>query len=245
MWRIENYRSTTLDCAQALKVNPRNVKAYYRSSLALLSLDKIAEATDTVARGLAIDPDNKSLQQVSEKITARKAVLDKITARKQKEEETKEKEKQLLNTALQARSIRVRRTEAKPDMEDAKIALTPDPLSPESTLVFPVMVLYPMDAQTDFIKAFSEMDCINDHLEYLLPLPWDTKQEYRSATVVDCYMETVTGGLIKVGKKLPLLQVLSGGKVEVVDELVRIVVVPRGKTERFVEEFKARKKGKD
>ncbi len=55
-------------------------------------------------------------------------------------------------------------------MEDARVALTPDPLSPESTLVFSVMFLYPMDAQTDFIKAFSEMDCINDHLEYLLPL---------------------------------------------------------------------------
>ena len=54
-------------------------------------------------------------------------------------------------------------------------------------------------------------------------------------------METVTGGLIKVGKKLPLLQVLSGGKVEVVDELVRIIVVPRGKTAKFVEDFKARK----
>jgi hypothetical protein len=221
-------------------VNPRNVKAYYRSSMALLSLDKIAEATDTVLRGLASDPNNKSLQQVSEKIAARKEVLDKIAARKRKEEETKQKEKLLLSTALQARQIKVRKTDAKPDMEDARVALTPDPLSPESTLVFPVMFLYPMDAQTDFIKAFSEMDCINDHLEYLLPLPWDAKQEYQSA-MVDCYMETVTGGLVKVGKKLPLLQVLSGGKVEVVDELVRIIVVPRGKTTRFVEEFKARK----
>lgn len=208
--------------------------------MALLALDKIAEATDTVLRGLAIDPNNKSLQQVSEKITARKEILDKIAARKRKEEETKQKQKLLLSTALQARQIRVRKTDAKPDMEDAHIALTPDPLSPESTLVFPVMFLYPMDAQTDFIKAFSEMDCINDHLEYLLPLPWDTKQEYQAA-MVDCYMETVTGGLIKVGKKLPLLQVLSGGKVEVVDELVRIIVVPRGKTQKFVEEFKARK----
>ncbi|EED21120.1 TPR repeat protein [Talaromyces stipitatus ATCC 10500] len=240
---LKNYRSTTLDCAQALKVNPRNVKAHYRSSMALLALDKLAEATDTVTRGLAIDPDNKSLHQVSEKICARKSILDKIAARKAAEEETKRKEKQLLSTALQARTIRVRRTDAKPDMEDAKIALTPDPLSPESTLVFPVMFLYPMDAQTDFIKAFGEMDCINDHLEYLLPLPWDMKQEYQLETV-NCYMETITGGLIKVGKKLPLLQVLSGGKVEVVDELVKIVVVPKGKEKRFIEEFKARK-GKD
>lgn len=210
--------------------------------MALLALDKLIEATDTLMRGLAIDSNNQALQQLSTKIAARQAIFDKIAARKRKEAEIQQREKQLLSTALQARQIRVRKTDAKPDMEDAKVALTPDPLSPESTLVFPVMFLYPMDAQTDFIKAFSEMDCINDHLEYLLPLPWDTNHEYQVSTV-DCFMETVTGGLIKAGKKLPLLQILSGGKVEVVDELVRIVVVPRQKTQKFIDEYK-QKKGK-
>ncbi|OKL61102.1 hypothetical protein UA08_03323 [Talaromyces atroroseus] len=237
---LKNYRSTTLDCAQALKVNPKNVKAYYRSSMALLALDKIAEAEDTVLRGLAVDSSNKSLQQVSEKIAARKLVLEKIAAKRRAEEERMRKEKQLLATALQARQIRVRKTEEKPDMEDAKVHLTPDPLSPESTLAFPVMFLYPMDAQTDFVKAFSETDCIVDHLEYLFPLPWDSKREYQVHSV-DCFMETVTGGLIKAGKKLPLLQVLSGGKVEVVDELVRVMVVPSQKSKAFIEQFKVRK----
>lgn len=214
--------------------------------MALLALDKIAEAEDTVTRGLAIDPSspsspsNKSLRQVAEKIAARKLVLEKIAARRRAEEERIRKEKQLLATALKARQIRVRKTDEKPDMEDAKVHLTPDPLSPESTLAFPVMFLYPMHAQTDFIKAFSEMDCIVDHLKYLLPLPWDEKHEYQVNTV-DCFMETVTGGLIKAGKKLPFLQILSGGKVEVVDELVRVIVVPSLKSKTFIEQFKARK----
>jgi hypothetical protein len=97
-----------------------------------------------------------------------------------------------------------------------------------------------MDAQTDFIKAFSEMDRIFDHLEYLFPLPWDVKHEYQASSV-DCFMETITGGLIKAGKKLPFLQILSGGKVEVVDDLVKIIVVPASKSQRFIEEFKVRK----
>ncbi|KAH8689404.1 TPR repeat protein [Talaromyces proteolyticus] len=238
---LKNYRSTTLDCAQALKVNPNNVKAYYRSSMALLALDKISEAEDTAVRGLAIDPSNKSLQQVSEKIAARKKLLEGIAARKRADQERKRKEVQLLNTALQARQIRVRKTDQSPDMEDAKVHLTPDPLSPESTLAFPTMILYPMDAQTDFIKAFSEMDSIIDHLSYLFPLPWDSKGDYRPDSV-DCYMETTTDGLIKAGKKLPLLQILSGGKVEVVDDLVKVIVVPATKSQKFIQEFKAKKK---
>jgi hypothetical protein len=127
-------------------------------------------------------------------------------------------------------------------MEDATIKLSPDPLSPESTLEFPTVLLYPMDAQSDFIKAFSEMHSIEDHLEYIFPLPWDSKKEYTMDSV-ECYMDTHTGGLIKAGKKLPLLQILSGSKVEVVDELVRIYVVPVKRSKEFIAAIKARKAG--
>jgi hypothetical protein len=127
-------------------------------------------------------------------------------------------------------------------MEDANIKLTPDPLSPESTLEFPTVLLYAMDAQSDFIKGFSEASSIEDHLEYIFPLPWDTRKEYTIQSV-DCYMETHTGGLIKAGKKLPLLQILSGSKVEIVDELVRIYVVPTAKSKEFIAAIKARKAG--
>jgi hypothetical protein len=208
--------------------------------MALLALDKISEAEDAASRGLSLDPNNKSLQQVASKITARKTVLEGIAAKKRAEEERARKEQQLLNTALQARQIRVRKTDQTPDMEDARVHLTPDPLSPESTLVFPTMFLYPMDAQSDFIKAVPEMDRIIDHLGYLFPLPWDSKHEYQPSTV-DCYIETATGGLIKAGKKLPLLQILGGGKVEIVDDLLKIFVVPSSKSAKWIEEFKARR----
>ena len=42
---LKNYRSCTLDCATALRINPENIKAYYRSSRALLSLNKIPSAS--------------------------------------------------------------------------------------------------------------------------------------------------------------------------------------------------------
>ncbi|KAF9886908.1 hypothetical protein FE257_011031 [Aspergillus nanangensis] len=239
---LKNYRSTTLDCASTLKLNPKNVKAFYRSSMALYSLDKLAEAEDVASRGLALDPENKSLEQIAKKIADRKAAIERIAAKKRAEEELEKKKLLLLSTALKARQIRTRKTEQPPDMDDASIHLTPDPLSPESTLEFPTVFLYPMDAQSDFIKSFSEMNAIEDHLEYLFPLPWDTKQEYTIKNV-ECFMETVTGGLIKAGKKLPLLQILSGGKVEVVDQMVRIYVVPISKTGKFIAEMKARKTG--
>ncbi|CAL5874289.1 uncharacterized protein PFLUO_LOCUS8579 [Penicillium psychrofluorescens] len=239
---LGNYRSTTLDCAAVLKLNPKNIKAFYRSSSALLKLDKVAEAEDAVSRGLELDPNNKALQTVASKIADRKDYVQRVAAKRKAEEEVARKQKMVLSTALRARQIRTRKTDQPPEMEDAGIKLVPDPLSPESTVEFPAVFLYPMDAESDFIKAFSEMHSISDHLDYIFPLPWDTKKEY-SIDTVDCFMETVTGGLIKAGKKLPLLQILSGGKVEVVDELVTVFVVPISKSSTFISEMKARKTG--
>ncbi|KAL2371544.1 tetratricopeptide repeat domain-containing protein [Blastomyces gilchristii SLH14081] len=237
---LKNYRSTTLDCASALKLNPKNVKAYYRSTCALFALDKIPEAEDTCARGLTLDPSNKSLQSMSAKISARKSVLEEIAAKRRAEEERARKEKLILNTALRAREIKIRTSDRPPELEDAAIHLSPDPLSPKSTLVFPSVFLYPMDAQSDFVKAFAETETIGDHLSYIFPLPWDSRQEYKLDSV-DCFMETAAGGLIKVGKKIPLLKILAGGKVEVVDSLVNINIVPTGKSKQWIEEMKARK----
>ncbi|EGC42630.1 TPR repeat protein [Histoplasma capsulatum var. duboisii H88] len=237
---LKNYRSTTLDCASALKLNPKNVKAYYRSTCALFALDKIPQSEDTCARGLALDPPNKPLQTMSAKISARKSALEEIAAKRRAEEERARKEKLLLNSALRAREIRVRNSDQPPELEDAAIHLSPDPLSPKSTLIFPTVFLYPMEAQSDFVKAFAETETISDQLSYIFPLPWDSRQEYKLESV-ECFMETAAGGLIKVGKKMPLLKILAGGKVEVVDGLVKINIVPTGKSKQWIEEMKARK----
>ncbi|EFE39698.1 hypothetical protein TRV_05592 [Trichophyton verrucosum HKI 0517] len=237
---LKNYRSTTLDCASTLKLNPKNIKAFYRSAAALLALDKVLEAEDACVRGLHHDKTNQPLQALSKRIAARKAELDKIAARKREEQQRAEKSRITLRTALAAREISVRETAQPPDMEDAIMKLSPDPLSPESTLVFPCVLLYPMHAQSDFIKEFAETDTIAQHLEYIFPLPWDKNSEYTIGSV-DCYMETAAGGMIKPGKKVSLLAILGGGKVEVVDGLVRINVVPTKMAGKWIAEMKARK----
>ena len=193
-------------------------------------------------RGLQIDSSNTALKKLSEKVQARVKVKNEQDRRKKAEIVRLRREKATLYAAIKSRNINMRGTAKPPDMEDAEIHLTPDPLSPKSTLVFPVILLYPMHNQSDFIKVFAEKDPIIDHLTYIMPLPWDDKGEY-SVDAVDCYMDTVTGGLVKVGKKKSLLEALSDQKTEVVDGLVRIHVVPSKLAPKWIEEVK-RKKGR-
>lgn len=146
----------------------------------------------------------------------------------------------MLNTALRARNIRTRSTAQPPDMEDASIHLSPDPVAPTSTLMFPVVLLYPLHLQSDFVKAFSETDTVPSHLEYVFPLPWDEKHEYRLGSV-EFYMETGSGGLIKVGKKVSLGKVLGRPGVEIVDGVVRMNVLLKARAAGWIEEMKVRK----
>ncbi|KAJ4409726.1 HSP70/90 co-chaperone [Neurospora sp. IMI 360204] len=242
---LANYRSCTLDCAAALRLNPSNLKALYRSGRALLSVSKIAEADDACARGLEIDPDNAALKQLARDLIAKN---EEITRKQRAEEARLEKErrkKTLKKAALEARGIKIRTTDDPPEMEDACIKLVPDPLDPQSELSFPLMLLYPLKLESDFIKEFRETESVGQHLEYILPdMPWDEEGEYDRPDKVECYMESVSGGLIRVAQNASLLRVLSSGKTEVVDELVRVFVVPKGeKAEGWIREWKEKKAG--
>ena len=235
----KNYRSCIQDCAATIRLNPSNIKAYYRSGVACLSLDKIPEATDACELGLQLDPSNASLQTLKTKVASRKTHLEALEKARREREAKAASERATLALALKSRGIKTRGTEQAPDLEDAAVKLE-TALDPSSTLSFPVLLLYPTHSQSDFIKAFGEADTLNQHLEYIFPLPWDERQEFKLDDV-EAYMETIAGGLIKMGKKMTLGKVLGSGKCEVVDGLVRISVVPKAKAAEWIEEFKKRR----
>ncbi|TLD31355.1 hypothetical protein PspLS_02734 [Pyricularia sp. CBS 133598] len=235
---MQNYRSCTLDCAQTLTLNRRNVKAFYRSAKALSAMGKMPEAEDAAKRGLAVDPDNAALKAVATEITERQAKLN-AKQKVEAERQARERRRQLLvKAAIRQRGVRMRTTPKPPEMEDARVQLLPDPDDVNSELAFPAIILYPVDAQSDFIKAFGENDCMNSHLSYLLPLPWDRDAGY-TQTGVECYVATEKGSLVKLGKKVPLIKVLSMLSVVVEDELVRIFVLPKSKAAKWVKDFTA------
>lgn len=245
---LRNYRSCTLDCGFALRLNSANPKAWFRSAKALLALDKTDEAQDACAGGLAVDPKNASLLRLTKDIEAR---AEMVAARKRREDERVAREtrkKQRLRAVLHVRGVRTRTTAQPPEMEDAAIRLEPEDDGTydldvsESTVSYPTVLLYPLKLQSDFVKAFNETESLGDHLAYILPVPWDTTaKDYATPANVDCYMETIAGSLVKVGKKMALGKILAQASVEIVDEVVRVFVVPRDQAESWVREFKEKK----
>ncbi len=232
----ENFRSCNIDCAAALRLNPSNVKALYRSASACFALDKIPEAEDACYRGLDLDRDNASLKKLALKLHERKADLAVIARKRQEREDKKAAEARTLAKALRDRNIRTRTTGRAPDLEDAVMKLSV-PENATSKLTLPVVLLYPLHLQSDFIKSFQETETLSQHLAYIFPLPWDEGAEF-SPKSVDCYVETPSGGLIKVGKNMALRDILKDGRVEVVDGIVTINVVPSSRASQWIADFK-------
>lgn len=237
---LGNFRMAVADCGGCLRVNSGNVKAYYRSGRALVRLGRVGEADEACARGLALDPENKALRELAGEIVRRAKEVDEKRRKEEARSEKEKREEMVKKAALRARGIRTRATEQPPEMEDAGIKMVPDPSDPTSSLVFPTVLLYPLHLESDFIKAFGETESLEQHLRYVFPLPWD-KQGVYTVNGVECYAETMSRGLVKVGKKVPLLKVLGGGNVEVVDEVVKIFVVPRAQAEEWVKDFKMKR----
>lgn len=239
---MQNYRKCISDCREAIKLDATIEKPWFRAAKALLALDKVAEARDCIDNALAIKPENRQIADLKDKVEKRAAHLERqITLRREREEREKRGE-QALKIALRARDISTRATKTPPEMPDGiKIAFEVDG-DPNTHLLFPVMLIYHLHMQTDMVAGMHETTTFGDQLAEVLgaPLPWDEKREYTPAAKVDCYMETKTGGLVKVGKKVSLLEALGGekSKVEVVDGLVKVLVVPRARTAEFVENWK-------
>jgi len=82
---LQNYGSVLKDCSTALTINSKSSKAYYRSSLALLALERVDDALDCCNRCIEFDKDNKNLLDV------RKRVIKAKTVKERKEQERMQK----------------------------------------------------------------------------------------------------------------------------------------------------------
>ncbi|KAK6525529.1 hypothetical protein TWF281_010591 [Arthrobotrys megalospora] len=245
---LRNYRRTNLDCAEALKINPQNIKALYRSARACLALDKIPEAEDCVERGLAIDQNNKPLKTLQETIYARKGVLAGLQQASHERERLSKAKEAALRRALETRHVIQRTTSTRPpNLPDDAVVQLQDPMDPESSLCFPVIVLYPLHLQSDFIKSLPEDETIYSQLEEMLSpsnLPeWDKETEYAYPAVevlVEKKKYNMHGkpSLSKIGVKASLKKVLNEGKLELINGILTVFVVPKPRLQEFVQSWK-------
>ncbi|TFK73037.1 TPR-like protein [Pluteus cervinus] len=245
---LENYGSVLRDCSRAIGINPKSSKAYYRSALALTSLERFAEAIDCCTRCLAFDQNNKAVEAINDKATKAKEIKDKKERAKREVIARADEEKQRLKRALRSRNIvGVPRPDGSQNPYEPRF----DPESPNS-LIIPVFFLYPQYATSDVIPEFVEDTTFAAHLTNMFPPQapppqWDTKGEYVDGKLV-VFAMTRNKRLLKVGKNMSLRDVCNAAKakegdpvdgLELKDNCLTFAVLPKGDVEKkWVEEYK-------
>lgn len=107
-----NYGRVLRDCAKVLELNPKHVKALYRSARALFALDRLPEAHDCCEHGLLNDPDNAAMKQLRDKIAKR---IEQVEAKRRQKEERERAEKE--GKARLEAAIKVRKNKGRPCAE--------------------------------------------------------------------------------------------------------------------------------
>ncbi|AMD20774.1 HDR031Wp [Eremothecium sinecaudum] len=237
---LKNYRRSINDCKTALESNPNSPKAFYRISKSFFKLNKFDEALQSAQLGSKLDPNNQDLLLLARSAEIQLEKLRTKAASLKKEKEENERLAAILETALSVRNITSLKSKDPSELlQEADIKLE-NAEDIESQLVMPAMVLYPMTEEFDFIASVSELTTVAEILEMLLDRPpeWFEKEGHQDfiANKLVAYMETLSGGLVKVGKNTDFYTILGTQSpvIPLFDNGIRLYVVPKAQSNEWV-----------
>ncbi|TFL05546.1 40S ribosomal protein S7 [Pterulicium gracile] len=240
---LKNFGMVLKDCSKALGLNPQSSKAFYRSAMALGSLERYEEALDCCNLCLGFDVQNAVVRTLRDSLARSKALKEKKERERDERVKREAEEKRLLAFALKQRHLYV--VPPAPNASPNEVEPSFDPEDPtKSTLIVPVFFLYPQHATSDAIPSFLESTTFTAHLSSMFPPhgtrpDWDTKGEYVEGNLV-VYVITRRKRLLKVGRKMTLGDVFErAGRdgegredwVDVKEGCVGVVVLPKGEVE--------------
>ncbi|VVT49883.1 uncharacterized protein SAPINGB_P002491 [Magnusiomyces paraingens] len=248
---LKNYRQCINDCKIVLtQFEPAHEKSLFRAGKAYLGVDRADEGMQLLQYGVEVVPDSKTLPGLLQTLTTRHNTKLELERKRREAEELKQTKKRNLEASIAAhkftllKSANTEDDSSSPLPSDVRIHLEDD-LNPASTLIVPVMFLYPVDMQSDIIQqADVDSTTINEYLQQLfgdeLP-PWvceDNKNvsDYSNIKTLEVYAQTDSGGLVKVGKASTLAKVFSLEKpvVPIIDSVPRLYVVPKNKAKEWL-----------
>lgn len=236
---LKNLRKCITDCSRVLDIQPENLKAWFRSAKAFLLLDKVDESIVCAERGLEHDKTNEGLLGLKSDAEKRKMRLIQLKEDAERRQEHKELVKRTLELAISSRKLKSKYTITNYDNSNPgnlRCSLEND-VDANSTLYMPVLALYPLAMESDIMQSVDESVTIGDIIDQLFtqPPPW-ADSDY-AIDNLECYVQTESGGLAKVGRKFTLLKAFSTPNVVMIDNMARLYVVPKSKSSGWLKDW--------
>lgn len=249
-----NYRSSLHDCIFARKFKPDHMKAIVRGANCCLQTKRYDEASKWCDTGLLVEGQHEELLQMKYKAENLKKAQERDRRKEEAAERKERMEEEKLIAVIKSKGVQLStmRTE-KPgvspslltDVETqnpsgAKVHVTPD-----GTLNWPVLFMYPEHTMTDYIEAFNESQRFEQHIammfsaEYEHP-QWDTDRKYTPDNLVVYFEDRENEVMYEVKKTSTLLDALQHKRYFVYGGTPCFILIVKGS--KFENVFKEKHK---
>lgn len=244
---VGNLRSALVDCRMALAKMPGHLKALDRAARCCIRLKRFEECIQLCDRRLEDKPGDPEFVRMR----ADAARMEKEAERDRrraaaKEKKTKKDDDRLLE-AIKSRGITLMGAAATTkltldDLEPTHPAALRKKVhfaagSEQSSLVWPVLLLYPEHGETDFIEEFGEDQRFSGHLAQVFSerAPWDKEGKYSPGWTKLYFESAEEEQLVQVDTGKTLRDVLSDGRYRVAGGMPGFIVIADNTT--FQAEF--------
>lgn len=214
-YQLGNYRSAFNDACFARKFNSKNLKALYKGAECCYQLKMFEDTGKWCETLLGLNAGDEKAKELREKSEIAKKTYEKEKRKKEAVIRHRTENQTKILTLIKTRKIQISEKDSK------FLDLLETPVNPlqrcvqlateKDRLVWPVALIYPEFGQTEYIEAFDEYNCFEDHLKIMLGEcpPWDTSRKYDWQSVQVFYEDQAKHRLLPFDKTLTLLEVLQ------------------------------------
>ncbi len=240
---VKNYRKCIDDCKECLERQQKNIKAFYRMGNAYFHIEKYDEAENALKAAVTIDKKSKAVKSLLASIQGKKLEIRKAKEVKERKLHEKQEKEENLKQALEIRNYTNISTSLPEDVPDDSELHLEDSNDVQSQLIIPAVILYPTTNEFDFVGAVSELSTPLQLTEMLMDRPEEyfndgKHQNFRPKSLA-VYLESNSGGVIKVGKKVMFSNALS--KAPLFDGILRVYIVPKVESEKWLSTWDKKK----
>jgi len=202
---LKNWGFVIEDSLKSLMLNGSNVKSWYRLAKAHETRREYEECMTACDKGLKVDPDNKALKKVSDKVMKKAEAARTARQKKEREKARRVGEVKSLWKFCKDKGIKLGRVPLVNTLDDDgdeddteekrwnhQLPHTGKMPKIRSLMEyeFPAMFLYPAVGQSDFVDGMESGEMIALRLAQMFPdedgptpMPWDYNDEYKCSNL--------------------------------------------------------------
>ncbi|TRY64096.1 hypothetical protein TCAL_12599 [Tigriopus californicus] len=241
-FRLKNFRSSLLDCRMALAKKSDHLKALLKGAECALELKRFDECVQICDKGILAHPEEAKLVNFRQIAIVKQKEIERNQRREAALQKKAKVEEAKLLAAIKARGINVVSQKGQSDLAlDSLEPTHPAALRKRvhfsaldaSSLVWPVLFLYPEHGETDFVEEFEENQCFADHLDVMFgkespKAPWDVEEKYVPEQMNLFFEDILNQKLVSINRQSTLKTVLSDARYRLVGGTPGIIVTVKG-----------------